>query len=141
MHQVHLSNFLSWVVIKNKSSHPVFKYPYLTKSILAHTKLLLAYGAINGYKVEKDTKLTNNSTITVFLKYDREGIKPVFRQIKFFSRPGCYRYLPFKKIIPLMQTSPSTRSLFIFSTSAGVLTAHECVKKRIGGLLLYYVSI
>jgi len=108
---------------------------------LAHVKLLLAYNAINGYKIEIDTKLANNSTITVFLKYETEGIKPALRQIKFFSRPGCYRYLTFKKILPLLQASPSTKSLFIFSTSLGVLTANECIKNRVGGLLLYYVAI
>lgn len=102
---------------------------------------MLAYNAINGYKIEIDTKLANNSTITVFLKYDAEGIKPALRQIKFFSRPGCYRYLTFKKILPLLQASPSTQSLFIFSTSLGVLTANECIKNRVGGLLLYYVAI
>lgn len=141
MHHVHLSSFLSWLVIKNKGSHPIFKYPYLTKSILAHVKLLLAYNAINGYKVEIDSRLANNLTITVFLKYDSEGIRPALRQIKFFSRPGCYRYLTFKKIIPLIQSSPVQQGLFIFSTSIGILTANECIKNRVGGLLLYYVAI
>lgn len=140
MHQVHLSNFLSWLVIKNKSFHPVFKYPYLTKSILENIKLLSAYNLINGYRVDIDDKIPNNWTITVYLKYDSD-IKPVLKQIKFFSRPGCYRYLTVKKIFPLVKTASVGNSLFIFSTSNGILTAQECLKKRVGGLLLYYVSV
>lgn len=140
MHQVHLSNFLSWLVIKNKSFHPVFKYPYLTKPILENVKLLVAYNLINGYKIDIDEKIPNNWTITVYLKYDSE-IKPILTRIKFFSRPGCYRYLTLKKIFPLVKNAPVGSSLFVFSTSSGILTAHECLKKRIGGLLLYHVFV
>lgn len=140
MHQVHLSNFLNWLVIKNKSFHPFFKYPYLTKQILEHVKLLLTYNLIEGYRIDRDVKIPNNWTITVYLKYN-SNTYPVLRQIKFFSRPGCYRYLTLKKIFPLVKTASVGNSLFVLSTSNGVLTAHECLKKRIGGLLLYHVLV
>lgn len=138
MHSHHLSNFLSWLVIKNKSGSVSFRYKYLTKPILANIRLLLAYNLINGYIIHSTSAILNNQEVTVYLKYV-DGV-PVMRGIKFFSRPGCYRYLTVKKIKKINKRD-TVHNFHVVSTSTGVCTAAECLRKGLGGLLLYHVSV
>jgi len=136
-HSSHNSNFLGLLVLKNKSGYFSVTYNCLTKPILSSVRLLLAYNLINGYTVQRQNHF--NLTITVFSKYE-EGLVPVLRDIRFFSRPGCYRFLTLKRIKKLVSRS-THHDFSILSTSIGVLTASECLKKRIGGLLICNVSI
>ena len=139
-HTHNLHNCLSYLVIKNKAGLVSFTYPYLTKQILVHVKLLLSFNFINGYRVDKCKTYPSNYTITVYFKYGLYG-KSYLDEIRFFSRPGCYRFLTLKKIKQLVRLKTFRGSFFVVSTSFGVLTALECLQKRCSGLLLYYVSI
>lgn len=136
-HSSHYSNFLSLLIYKNKSGCSSVIYNCLTKLILENVRFLLAYNLINGYTIQRQNHY--NLILTVFLKYE-EGVNPVLKGIRFYSRPGCYRFLQLKKIRKLLARD-TYRGLYILSTSYGILTASECLKKRIGGLLLYRVSI
>jgi small subunit ribosomal protein S8 len=108
------------------------KYIYLPSSSLSLEllRLLLLEGIILGV-----TKIKSGKTLKVFLKYNSNG-SPSFKDIKVLSKPGKMFYLSYKQIAKLSKGV----GLFIISTKEGLLTNHLCLKRKIGGAALCYLS-
>ena len=108
------------------------KYIYLPSSSLSLEllRLLFLEGIILGV-----TKIKSGKTLKVFLKYNSNG-SPSFKDIKVLSKPGKMFYLSYKQIAKLSKGV----GLFIISTKEGLLTNHLCLKRKIGGAALCYLS-
>ena len=108
------------------------KYIYLPNSSLALElfRLLFLEGIILGV-----TKIKSGKFLKVFLKYSSNG-SPSFKDIKLLSKPGKMFYLSYKQIAKLSKGV----GLFIISTKEGLLTNHLCLKRKIGGAALCYLS-
>jgi small subunit ribosomal protein S8 len=108
------------------------KYIYLPSSSLSLEllRLLFLEGIILGV-----TKIKSGKTLKVFLKYNSNG-SPSFKEIKLLSKPGKMFYLSYKQIAKLSKGV----GLFIISTKEGLLTNHLCLKRKIGGAALCYLS-
>jgi small subunit ribosomal protein S8 len=72
--------------------------------------------------------------ITVFLKYDQNGIS-VIRGIKRASKPGLRLYCN-KNKIPIIYNGIGTA---IISTSKGLLTAYRAKQEGIGGEIICFI--
>jgi small subunit ribosomal protein S8 len=108
------------------------KYIYLPSSSLSLEllRLLFLEGIILGV-----TKIKSGKTLKVFLKYNSNG-SPSSKDIKVLSKPGKMFYLSYKQIAKLSKGV----GLFIISTKEGLLTNHLCLKRKIGGAALCYLS-
>ena len=93
-------------------------------------KILKKLGYIEDFVVDKKNKLD----ITVILAY--ENNKPLFTDVKIFSKPGRKFYIKSTEI----RTDRSGITSKVLSTSKGVMTDIEAKKNKIGGELLFEIS-
>lgn len=93
-------------------------------------KILKKLGYIGDFIVDKKNKLD----ITVILAY--ENNKPLFTDVKIFSKPGRKFYIKSAEI----RTDRSGITSKVLSTSKGVMTDIEAKKNKIGGELLFEIS-
>ena len=94
-------------------------------------KILKSEGFISNYKVVEEVP---QSTLRIYLKYADDG-EPVIHGIERVSRPGRRVYRG-KEDIPQVLGG---LGLAIVSTSQGVLSGHEAVRKGVGGEVLCQV--
>jgi len=79
--------------------------------------------------------LTNSGKLKVYLKYSASGA-PSFKKIKFLSKPGKFCYLSYKEL-----TKMSTGvGIIVLSTNKGLLNHHSCIKRKLGGTALCFIS-
>ena len=67
--------------------------------------------------------------IRVYLKYSRED-KPIINGLRRLSRPGLRRYV---SVDEAFRYPYGRQGMLILSTSSGVMTDQEAVKKKVGG--------
>ena len=94
-------------------------------------KILKSEGFITNYKVVEEGPQPN---LRLYLKYSDDG-EPVIHGIERISRPGRRVYRG-KEDIPQVLGG---LGLAIVSTSQGVLSGHEAVRKGVGGEVLCQV--
>jgi len=94
-------------------------------------KILKSEGFISNFKVVEEGP---QPTLRVYLKYADDG-EPVIHGIERISRPGRRVYRG-KEDIPQVLGG---LGLAIVSTSQGVLSGHEAVRKGVGGEVLCQV--
>jgi ribosomal protein S8 len=115
------------VSLKNASWTSVDKltltYDRFSLSIL---KVLYSYGLIQSYTI-----LCKNKVV-VFLR--KSFNKTLTQKIRLVSTPTYKMSFDYKKIALIRK---NTNSLLFFSTDRGLLTASECKKFKIGGVLLF----
>lgn len=72
----------------------------------------------------------------LILKIRYKNRSPVLTDVKIISKPSIRVYTPSKNI-----NASQRKGMFIFvlSTSKGILTGHEAVKKNLGGEILFKV--
>lgn len=92
-------------------------------------KKLQGLGYIKEYSVEGD--VIKNITIT--LSY--EGAMPAVTDVKIQSKPGRRWYTASKRLKPVL----GGLGVALISTSQGILTNKEALKKNIGGELLFEI--
>ena len=97
-----------------------------SKKLEEITKILVDTSLVKGFDVSKGK--TVKKSMVVELAYDVVG-KPVFREIKFFSKPGR-RYYVGHKDLPY---SSKPTGIVIVSTSQGLMTAKKARKEHVGG--------
>lgn len=96
-----------------------------TKIKVEIARILKERGFINDYKVAENE---GKSTITVFLKYNRQG-EPVISVIRRVSKPGCRIY---SKVADLARTKSGT-GLTILSTPRGLVSDAKARRENVGG--------
>ena len=94
-------------------------------------RLLYKIGYIEGLKTKG---IGINKYITVFLKYDQNGVS-VIQGIKRASKPGLRIYCN-KNKIPIIYNGIGTA---IISTSKGLLTAYSAKQNRVGGEIICFI--
>jgi len=73
----------------------------------------------------------NKKSIELTLSYDEEG-KPAISHLSRISKPSRRVYIPLKGMKPVRQGY----GIMILSTSKGILTDKEAIKKKLGGEIL-----
>ena len=92
-------------------------------------KTLYREGFIQSFKTLAGKE--NTKKIVVTLRYYFN--KPVFNNLKLFSKPSHLRYMKFSDICNISDK----KYVCFFSTNKGILTILECKKNKIGGKLLF----
>lgn len=73
--------------------------------------------------------------LRLYLKYSRED-EPIIKGLKRISRPGLRRYY---NLEDLRRVGRTQVGVTIISTSRGIMTDGEAVKKNVGGEALFNV--
>jgi small subunit ribosomal protein S8 len=94
-------------------------------------KILKSEGFISNFKVVEEGV---QPTLRVYLKYSDDG-EPVIHGIERISRPGRRVYRGKEEIPQVL----GGLGLAIVSTSQGVLSGHDAVRKGVGGEVLCQV--
>lgn len=101
----------------------VLTYDSFSLSIL---KVLYSSGLIQGYTI------IYKNEVVVFLR--KSFNKTLTQNIKLVSTPTYKISFDYKKIALIRK---NTNSILFFSTDRGLLTASECKKFKLGGVLLF----
>ena len=104
----------------------IVEYSQLSDSLV---KVLYKEGFIQSFRILKGKSSERN--ILVILRYYFD--KPVFSNLKLFSKPSHLRYMKFSDICSITDK----KYVCFFSTNRGILTILECKKRKIGGKLLF----
>jgi len=73
----------------------------------------------------------NKKSVELTLSYDEDG-KPAISHLSRISKPSRRVYIPLKGMKPVRQGY----GIIILSTSKGILTDKEAIKKKLGGEVL-----
>ena len=123
-------NFL--IELKNASlakKEIVFvEYSHLLSNLV---EVLYREGFIQSFTIKNSFGTNNKKIICVGLRYYFN--KPVFSNLKLFSKPSYLKYMKFSDIANI----PNKRFVCFFSTNQGILTTLDCKRKKIGGKLLF----
>ena len=125
MHE--FSAVLQKLVSASQVGYKMNLIPYSKTAFLFLTQLYYE-GFINGFSI---VKFSNKKYIRVYLKYNSAGSPPFQKITTFFSRTTPI-YLGFRELSKLYQTL----EVIFVSTSKGILPHKECVKKKLGGVLI-----
>lgn len=110
----------------------------ISKRGLRLIKVLFNVGCIHNYILFK--RPINKQTHNLFIRFTilfYKG-KPFFRGVRLVTKPS----LKYNISLKALQVIDSTlrASIFILSTSKGIITHHEAIRYKIGGLLLCVLS-
>ncbi|HEY8365743.1 MAG TPA: 30S ribosomal protein S8 [Bacteroidia bacterium] len=107
-----------------------------SKQTLQICKFLYKYGYLSGYNVlvKRNKKGERRMYVEIYLTYYRN--RPVLGRIFRISHMGHHRYFTCRE---LRQKIAQDRILYIVSTNKGWMTINDCIKRGIGGELLFGV--
>ncbi|MCD6328610.1 30S ribosomal protein S8 [bacterium] len=88
-------------------------------------------GFLRGYKAIPHLQ---QGMLRLYLKYDKDT-KPVIKGLKRVSKPGCRVY----RGVDEMPEVLSSLGVAIVSTSSGVMTNKDCLRRNVGGEILCYL--
>jgi len=91
-------------------------------------RVLKEQGFIRGYKVMPDRR---QGMLRVYLRYGKDS-QPVIRGIRRVSKPGLRVYRAVNKMPEVL----NGLGIAIVSSSKGVMTNKDCVRKRCGGEII-----
>jgi small subunit ribosomal protein S8 len=92
-------------------------------------KTLYREGFIQSFQILGGKENTRKIVVTLRYYFN----KPVFNNLKLFSKPSHLRYMKFSDICNISDK----KYVCFFSTNKGILTILECKKNKIGGKLLF----
>ena len=121
-------NLISKLKNAIRSNQSVIIFP---KNLLClmFLKLLFTEGLISNI-----VEIPSSKFLKIKLKYNSKG-RPCFKNIKIISSPSKICYLSYLQITKLEQGM----GVFIVSTNQGLLTNHECLKRKIGGTVFCHI--
>lgn len=99
-------------------------------------KIVQIFIKLNLIKIIKNDLNSNSILITIYFVY-LSG-EPVFRSIKNLNKPSKMNIINYKQ---LSKFNKKNNSLFLMSTSKGLLTNFEAEKYRIGGNIILKIKI
>lgn len=106
------------------------KMPY-ANVLLSIGKVLVKEGFLS--EIKEDTVDAKKRTLVATVRYVRR--KPVVHDITVISKPSLRVYKPTHEVGQNKDRAVTT----IYSTSSGVMTGKEAVKKGVGGELLFAI--
>ena len=115
-------------ILRNaQNSHKAEAVLYNSKILYEIVKILRLEGYIRGFSLK-------SSSITVFLKYLNN--KSPLNSIFLISKPSKRVFYTYKDLIKKV----SHRGIFVLSTSKGILSSNDAIKKHLGGEVLFYIN-
>ncbi len=126
-----ISDYLTRLRNAILANHRVVEIPAsnLKKEI---TKILFDQGYILSYKFDDSS---NQGTIKIALKYNKETKEPVIKKLERISKPGLRKYSGSTELPRIL----NGLGIAIVSTSHGVMTDKQARKENVGGEVLCYV--
>jgi len=126
-----ISDYLTRLRNAILANHRVVEIPAsnLKKEI---TKILFDQGYILSYKFDDSS---NQGTIKIALKYNKETKEPVIKKLERISKPGLRKYSGSTELPRIL----NGLWIAIVSTSHGVMTDKQARKENVGGEVLCYV--
>lgn len=121
-------NFLNAIKNASVSKNEVVYLNY-NKAIFNLLVALYKEGFIQSFTVTKDNE--NKKSLNIYLRYYYN--KSSLENLELVSTPSKSKYLDYKS---LTKISVKKNVLFL-STNLGILTALECKKRKIGGILFF----
>jgi len=106
---------------------------YSRKAIL-FLKLLYSIGAIQNYYLLKDTT-QDRTLIKIYVTYYKK--QPLTKHFRLISRPSRTFHISYAALRILQKRTYS--SVYFLSTSMGLITHHNALRLRIGGVLVGFV--
>ena len=131
MYSDPIADYLTRVRNAVKANHRVVEIPAsnLKKEI---TKILFDQGYILSYKFDDSS---NQGTIKIALKYNKESKESVIKKIQRISKPGLRKYAGANEMPRIL----NGLGIAIVSTSHGVMTGKQAQRENVGGEVLCYV--
>ena len=126
-----LSDYLTRIRNAAQTKHRIVEMP--TSSLKERvSQILQEQGYIEKYeRIEAEPQ----STLRVYLKYQKGTKKPPFEKLKVVSTPGRRIYKKTKELKPILQGL----GIAIVTTSKGILTDKEARDQKIGGEVLCHI--
>ena len=121
-------NFLNKIKNASLSNNELISVPY-NKFIINLLAVLYKEGFIQSFNMYQDVNCQTKVNIVLRYYYNKSSVK----NLKIISSPSKVRYLDYNSLTKL---SVKKNVLFL-STSLGILTALDCKKKKIGGILFF----
>lgn len=125
----HVSDFI--IRVKNgyhaRLKEVYMPYAKITKAI---AQVLVKEGYLSAVK---ETEHEGSKQLQISLRYHNR--KPVFHEVAIVSKPSLRIYVDAKKIA----SEKDRTATAIVSTSSGIMTGREAVKKGVGGELLFKI--
>jgi ribosomal protein S8 len=116
--------------LKNASLSSITCISTLPSSInIKIAEILYNAGYIQNYCI-KESKTSDTRSLYIFLRFHHG--RGLLNDIEFISSISREKVLSCREIKLINQH----KNLFIFSTPAGLLDTRDCIKKRVGGVLL-----
>ena len=125
-----ISDMLTKIRNANSAKHELVEIPR-TRMSESITQILKEEGLINDFKINNET-----NSIILLLKFKGQNRKPVIQKLERISKPGLRIYENNKKISKKI----GNFTLFIVSTSKGVMTDQKAKFLNIGGEILCKIS-
>lgn len=102
-------------------------------------KFLYEHGFIHSYYVINQNNIDNkiNIKMSIILNFKFYGNKQVLYSINMISKPGFKRYWSYKYLHMKWHMGYFNHSdIYLLSTNRGLLSVHDCIKYKIGGLII-----
>ena len=125
-----ISDMLTKIRNANSAKHELVEIPR-TRMSESITQILKEEGLINDFKINNET-----NSIILLLKFKGQNRKPVIQKLERISKPGLRIYENNKKISKKI----GNFTLFIVSTSKGIMTDQKAKFLNIGGEILCKIS-
>ncbi|MBI4096154.1 MAG: 30S ribosomal protein S8 [Candidatus Levybacteria bacterium] len=100
----------------------------INKAIL---KVLVSEGFLENFKAEI---IANRKALIAKIKYEKRN--PVLTDLLVVSKPSLRKYIGASDILDVQRKG---RHTIILSTSKGIMTGREALKKKIGGEVLFRI--
>jgi ribosomal protein S8 len=107
---------------------------YSRKAILL-LKLLYTIGAIQNYHLLIHTNIKTKQQIKIYVNYYKK--QPLTKYFKLISRPSRTFHISYLALRMLQKRTYS--SVYFLSTNIGLITHHDAIRLRIGGILIGFV--
>jgi len=129
MNSYTIGDFIIRVKNASLANRKQIHLPY-AKAVKEIAKVLVKEGFLSGVKEEE---VEGKKQLAVELRYQRRH--PAVSDVRIISKPSLRVYIPAKDIL----SDQGRAMVSILSTSNGIMTGKEAVKKGIGGELLFKI--
>ena len=134
MHKIYNIFYILYLININKAKKNLFFFVLFTVKNYHFLKILKKFNVIHDYKILKKNNL-NYIKITLFFYKN----KIICSNFKLISKKSIIFTISYKSL--LLLTKKSGSSIFLISTSKGLLSNREAINQKIGGILIGFFSL
>jgi len=127
---MHSFSFLISKINNASKSHKKHIFSQKNSFSVQFLKLLVVHGFISSF-----IEVNSGKMIKIILKFDAQGT-PTIKNIKVLSTPNKLSFLSYSQLTKVQ----SNFGCLILSTNQGLATAQNCLKFKVGGVCLCFIS-